>query len=66
MVSEFPLWCNEIGGISAALGCTFDPQPSTVESGHDYGSNLILGTPYAVEWPKTKTVSFGLVETLSF
>ena len=26
----FPLWCNRISGILAALGHRFDPQPSTV------------------------------------
>ena len=24
---EFPLWCNGLGGVSAALGHRFDPRP---------------------------------------
>ena len=27
---EFPLWCNGIGGVSAASGHRFDPPPYTV------------------------------------
>ena len=27
---EFPLWCYWIYGVLGALGCRFDPQPSTV------------------------------------
>ena len=29
-VLECPLWCNRIGGISAAPGHRLDPQPGTV------------------------------------
>lgn len=30
---EFLLWCNGISDISAALGCGFDAQPSTMDEG---------------------------------
>ena len=30
---EFPLWCNEIGGVLGALGHRFNLQPYTVDSG---------------------------------
>ena len=33
---EFLLWCNRIGGISGALGCSFDTLPGTV----GYGSGI--------------------------
>ena len=29
-LKEFLLWYNRIGGVSGALGCRFDPRPSTV------------------------------------
>ena len=35
---EFPLWCNGVGSISGALGCTFDPWPSTVTSGSGFAA----------------------------
>ena len=28
LVLEFPLWCNRIGGVSAAPECRFDPRPA--------------------------------------
>ena len=63
---EFPLRSNGIGGISAASGCRFDPQPGTVGLripscrscgiGHNCGLDLIPspGTPYVRGQPKKK------------
>ena len=57
-ISFILLQCNDISGISAALGCRFDPQPGIVVKklrcrscsvGCNCSSDLIpdLGTPYA-------------------
>ena len=49
--SEFPLGCSRTAGIAEALGCRFDPWPSTVGE----GSGLVAAVQLRLRsdpWPE--------------